>query len=340
MVVILYFLFLVISLVALFPPKDKKVYTLVFGGCGVVLFLLAAFRSEEISPDYSNYVQMYESADSLLIEPTFIFISILVKSTIGHSLGVFVLYAALAVFLKFKVISQISELWFLSILVYMAMLYVVQEHAQIRAGVATGFFLLTIRPLYERNGKKYLLYSILAILFHYSALITLPLWFLSKRPLQYFLLLLIPCGYFFYFIGGNLIANLPFPYIQDKLEMYQKLQELGVSDFDNINVFGIGVLIKCAIFYWLFFFRSTIRQYNPYIDILLLIYAIGIFFIPSFAAMPVVSYRLSALFVAVEMILFPMLYYIFKQKMIASLVVIFIAFVNLFLNLSIVKILS
>lgn len=336
MVIYISIIFFLTAIVALFPPKSRNLSDILFWGIGIVLFLLAAMRGEATSPDYSAYLLMYEGSETLLVEPTFTFISALVKHTIGSPIGLFAIYAGLAIFIKFKVLKEISPLWFLSILTYISALYVIQEHAQIRAGVATAFFLLTIKPLYERDWKRFLLFSAIAITFHYSALIILPMWFVAKpKGYQWLLWGVIPLGYIVYFIGGNLIATLPFPYLQSKLELYQTLQAAGADGFDSINVFGFGVLLKCLFFYVLLWFRTTIMRENKYIDVLLTIYAIGIFFIPAFATMPVISFRLSAMFVAVEMLLYPLFYYIFAPKIISRLIVVIVACVNLYLSLSI-----
>lgn len=339
MVALLIALFVLMALVSLFPIQDRKIELVSFWGFGAMLFALAAFRSESHSPDYETYLSMYQNHDTLLVEPSFRAVSWFVQTVFDNSLFLFVIYAFLAVFLKLKAIKEISPLWILGVLTYMSTIYVIQEHAQIRAGVATAFFLLTIKPMYERNAKRFLLFGLCATLFHYSAVIILPLWFIAKpRANKWFLWGLIPLGYLIYLSGINLISYaLPFDYIQSKLELYQKMQEMGQDGFDQINVFGFGVLLKCLFFYLLLFFRESIRRHNQYIDTLLVIYAIGIFLIPAFATMPVVSFRLSAILVSVEMLLFPMFYYIFVPKFMGRLIVVLIASVNMFLSMQIIN---
>lgn len=339
MVVYIVGIFILTAIISSLPLEKKSYASVLFWGIGIVLFLLSATRTEATSPDYDAYLLMYNDYDTLFVEPTFVFISWIVKLLIGNPIGLFVIYAALAIFIKLKVIKQISSLWFLSILTYISTLYIIQEHAQIRAGVATAFFLLTIKPLYERDWRRFLFFSVIATLFHYSAMVILPLWFIVKpKGYKWLLWFIIPMGYFFYFLGGNLIATLPFPQIQAKLELYKSLQEAGVGGFDNINVFGFGVLLKCLFFYVLLYFRDRIKEHNQYVDILLTIYAIGIFFIPAFSAMPIVSLRLSAMFVAVEMLLFPLFYYIFVPRVLSRLIVIIVAIINFSFSISILPI--
>lgn len=339
MVTLLVMLFVIVALFALFPLSSERLNKALFWIFGFFLFLLAAFRSESQSPDYSAYLLMYQDYDTLIVEPSFTAISWLVKTVFDNSLFLFIIYAFLAVFIKLKAIQQYSPLLLLGLLTYISLTYIIQEHAQIRAGVATAFFLLAIKPLCERNLKLFLFLILCSILFHFSAIIALPLWFVAgHNPKKWLLWGLIPLGYLIYFSGINLISTaLPFDYIQSKLELYQAMQEAGVSDFDNINVFGFGVLLKILFFYLLLAFRKLIQNHNIYIDSILMIYAVGIFFIPAFATMPVVSYRLSAILVSVEVLLFPMFYYIFVPKFIGRLAVVLVAAVNLYLSLNIIS---
>lgn len=339
MVELIVILFVLVAVLALFPIPRRGVEQVVFWCIGLALFALAAFRGPDNSPDYESYLSMYRDHQTLLVEPSFRIISWFVESVFDNSLFLFVIYAFLAVFLKLKAIKDISPLWILGVITYMSTVYIIQEHAQIRAGVATAFFLLAIKPLHQGKWKPFLLLALMATLFHYSAAIIFPLWFVVRARVNRWLLWgLIPVGYLIYLADINLISYaLPFEYIQSKLELYQQLQEMGQGDFDKINVFGFGILLKCLFFYWLVFFRETIRQHNQYIDTLLILYCIGIFLIPAFAAMPVVSFRLSAILVSVEMLLFPMFYYIFASKFAGRLMVVLIASVNMFLSLQIIS---
>lgn len=338
MVVLLLIVFAITALISLSPIKNRKVANLVFWGIGCCLFLLSALRLEEQSPDYIVYLGMYESYETVIVEPTFSVLSWFVKSVFDNSLFLFVIYAALGVFIKLKAIKELSPLWILGILTYMSTIYIIQEHAQMRAGVATAFFMLCIKPLYERNGRRFLFYALCATLFHFSALIIFPLWFIAKLQKNRLLLwVLIPLGYLIYLLGINVISTaLPFEYIQSKLTLYQALQEAGRDGFDQINVFGLGILMKCFFYYILLFFADTIRPNNRYVDLLLILYAVGIFFIPAFATMPVISYRLSAILVSVEILLFPMFYYIFTPKIVSRIIVILIASINLYLSFDVI----
>lgn len=98
---------------------------------------------------------------SISIEPTFEIISYL---TNFNERIVFFIYA-LAVSIKFLAIRQISKFPFLSIFTYISLYFVLLEMTQIRAGVAIGIFLLSIKDIYNRNLINFSLKIIAATLF-------------------------------------------------------------------------------------------------------------------------------------------------------------------------------
>ena len=157
-------------------------------------------------------------------------------------------------------IKQMSQLCFLSIVIYIANTFLVQELIQIRAGIAAGILLFCIKPILERRWKKFILLVITAFFFHSSALAVLPLWFLKPNRLNvYFWGLLIPIGYVFAFLHIN-IFFFSVPLVQDKIDIYLSLQ-----DTEDINLFNVLFIIKCFIGYLFLYYSSLLYFYNKYI---------------------------------------------------------------------------
>ncbi|MEG1611120.1 MAG: EpsG family protein [Alistipes sp.] len=301
---------------------------------GVFLVLYAGFRDGDAVLDYENYLQMYEDVklgNPLLTEPTFIWIASLSSS----SVMLFVIYALLGVGLKLFAIKQLSQLWFLSLVIYISNFFILHELTQIRAGVAAALLLLCVKPIYERNWKLFLLFSIAAILFHASALIILPLWFLtySKQPHRILLALGLPIAYVVYFSGINLVGIIPIPGIQEKLEMYQELKMLGGEEWSKINVFNAVFLLKIGLFYLLLWKAELVETRNKYFLLMMNIFCISLMSFPLFAAMPVVGFRINELFGMVEILLFPMIYYIFRPKIMSKSIVVSIGCLILMISI-------
>lgn len=324
MIILLLAIFVILSLVAFFPTNDTTVQKFFFILFGIILICTAAFRGDG-DFDYSGYVNMLHTEDSFTIEPTFLVFAYIINEYLGgNPIFLFLIYAVLGVSLKLIAIKQLTELWFLSLVIYLSNFFILHEMTQIRAGVASALLLLCIKPIYERDWKMFVLSVSIACLFHYSAAIIIPLWFLSNLPKKKWLLWSIPVSYVFYFVGINLIVVLPIPGIQEKIIMYQKLRELDPTDIVQTNVFSFVFLAKVGIFYFLLLKYDLVHSYNKYFPLLMKIYSFSLVSYLIFTSLPAFSSRLNELFGIVDVILIPLLFYVFKPTYFSKIIVVFI----------------
>lgn len=321
-------IFLILSILALFEPYKKKIEHSIVGAIGFLFILTAVFRSETIR-DYKEYVNMFRNYDQYIVEPSFKFLSWFVGLFSESHLILFAIYACVGISIKLYAIKRLSNLVFLSILVYFSLLFTFHDLIQMRMGVAGAFFLLSIKPLYERKFLQFIGLIGLASLFHISALAYLVLWFINpKKPNWVIIYLLIPISFIIGMLGINFFTMIPIPFIREKIELYMALQEKGM--YDKITIFNPRILFKCLI-YSLFLLRmKIIEEKSPYFILAISIYAIGISCYPLFSFLPVASNRLSELFFPVEIVLIPFLTYMFKPLYLSRLLIILITFTNLF----------
>lgn len=288
-----------------------------------MLIFFAAFRDGTKVADYEVYVDLFTKPDAI-IEPSFTIISQFVHLVFsGNVLVLFFIYAALGVYTKALAIRSLTPFIFGSLLIYMSNFFILHELTQIRAGIASGILLLTVKPIHERNLKKFLVLAALAIFFHYSALIILPLWFLdAAKPRKLVLLSAVPIGLCLFLLKVNLIFSLPIPGIEEKILLYQALQDSGVKGFYEINVLNSLFILRCVLFYFLIANYSLLAKSNKYAVLLMKIFAISLFLLPALATMPVLAFRLNELLGIVEIVLIPMILYIFKDKFFSKLLLI------------------
>lgn len=193
---------------------------------------------------------------------------------------------------------------------------------QIRVGVAVSFFLMALKPLYERNLKYFLSYTLLAISFHYSAILILPLWYISgslKKKLFY--MLLIPCCMLLYSLHLDLVSALhllPIPYVQNKIETYTMIAQIGsdrgLITANEYNPFISWYLLKAVIALLLWFNIERISTHNPNAVLLLKIYTIGVAMLWCLPSIPVAATRCSELLSVVQIILVPYITCVAKQR--------------------------
>ncbi|RED19602.1 EpsG-like putative glucosyltransferase [Flavobacterium cutihirudinis] len=337
MIYFLIIFFIIFSLIAFIPPKDIYQKNIIFFGFGVLLIFTAALREIGVDRDSVLYEEMFFNYDTSMVEPSFQLLSEFIQAHLDSNITyLFFLYAFFGVLTKLLAIKQLTKLWFLSLLIYLSNFYIIQELTTIRAGVASGFLMLCLKPIHDRDWKKFLLFVSIAVFFHYSALVILPLWFLGSKPRKQWLLLSIPLGYLVYFSGINLVGVIPIPGVQEKLEMYKQLQELGDEKATAINVFNLLFLARIVIFYFLLWKYDLIASNNKYFTLLIKIYCLGLVVFLIFSTMPVVAFRINELFSVTEIILIPLLFYGFTPRIFSKFIIEFIGlcffFIVLFYN--------
>ncbi len=308
-------------------------------GIGLILILIAASRIVGMDPDSSNYESSFLSIRSFdndyFVEYTFVIVSMLIHffSDDVHFLLLF--YAIVGVTTKFIAFRQLSEFWFLPVVVYIGYFFIFHECMQIRTGILSGMFLLSIKPLAEGKRLKAFWLILIGFFFHYSAIMLLPILFLSNKRItlygKLFWALIIPVGYFFYFNGLSwlLTTTVDIPYFGDKLAMYQIGAETGKSLL-AVNVFSPLYMFTIFLYLYILYFHDTIIEHNKYFPILIKILGLGIMSYTVFSIFPALAQRVNLLLRIVSIILYSNIFYTIKPKWAATSVVIIVAFV--FLN--------
>jgi len=292
-------------------------------------------------PDYSTYEGLYVQAISdgftFFMEVSFVFIAKLSNEIVkDNAIVLFIFYAILGVSLKFLLIKKLSTFWLYSVVIYISNYFILHEMIQIRAGVAAGFILLSIIPVFNRQLKYFIFLIFLATLFHYSSILFLSLWFLKSSNLNKpAYTIAIPLAYLVNFTGTDpltlVLKFLSLTIYIPKISSY--LIESEIGDL-KIHIFGLFILSRMTILFYYFRYANIIFQYNKYIYILLKCYGIGIFSYIAFANYPVIAIRICYILLLVEIIIIPTLIYIIKERYVAGMVVICYALLAFAMNAS------
>lgn len=329
--ILLFLLFFATALFSfLYEEKSQSGWNAYFFVAAVLIFM-AAFRPIGIDFDSETYVNMYNGDVLVLAEYSFVKIADFAYYVCHTHRVMFFIYALLGILVKFVAIRKLVPLYFLSILMYLSYYYVLHDFTQIRAGVASAFFLLALVQIHNQKRGLAFLIMLISVFFHYSSLAYLPLLIFSSAPSpkweRWMLVLVVPIAYLIFFSGINLIMSIPIPFVGEKLEMYQHLQTEGAIEIDNVNVFNLVFLVKIALYYVLLWKYETIKEHVPIVSLFIRVYALSIVSLIVFSPLPVFAFRVSELYGIVEIVLFPLLYYALKPKWASRLIVISIAFV-------------
>jgi hypothetical protein len=307
----------------------KLAYNFMFWSIGLLLVLIAGLRPIGLDRDsltYAAHIESVTKVNFLDKEPAYWLIKWFNEVLFhGNIHSFFLIFALLGVSIKFLAIKKLSKLPFISVIAYLSMFFVLHEMTQIRAGIAAGIFLLSIPDIYNRNFIKFIKKALLASLFHYSAIIMVPLYFLNPRKISVIYFLLPISGLLFAYFNlskmllTNFVGILP-EFLAYKVRIYLSLLELG--EHSEINILNIHYSFLLIVLYFGLFCGVTNRLKSPYDILFVKILSIMLFTLYFLSPVPVFAFRISEFLGVILIILIPHLLLTFKQKSIVLLPII------------------
>ncbi len=310
--------------------------------CGILIIVVTNIIDRSFSPDYYAYVS-YLKVDDIFLEPTFRLLKNVTNIIFGgDAYYLFLFYSVIGITIKLYSIPRLTYLIFISLFLYICSYWIYHDLIQIRAGVASGILLYSIPYLVNRDTSKYFLCVFVALLFHYSSIVFLPLWFIkSKSTSKYMYMGLIPFSMLLYLINMdilNILKLIPIDFIQNKIvgytEISNDLAQRGVVDAQSYNPFGGWYMLKAIMCMAIWMNIDRIRKKNPYALVMAKIFAIGMSLLWLMSGAPVVATRLSELLTIVQIVLVPMLIYSRLPKYLSYSIVVIYGCVWLFWNYS------
>ncbi|MBP8959033.1 MAG: EpsG family protein [Bacteroidales bacterium] len=318
----------------------KKLLTI----CFILIVLFSGLFFVKFSPDYNIYystlnynikqfdLKQYEPIHWLII----FFNQIIFK---GNVYTFCLIYDILIMLLFTTAIKKYSLNFLLSFIIFLFLFWPNFGLIQIRQGAAVGLFMLSIEDIIKRNAFGYYLKIILAILFHYSAIILIPFYFLKSTKINRLIYLLLPIlGLLFYkfFFTLNFFIKisqfLPEPMSLKLINYinYFKLEGT-TSSINRINFFNLFSISLLFIYYFFLVFSKFNNNYEIFF-LKLLCWSLFTWF--GFGQLPVLSFRITNFLYPSIIFLLPFISIIFKQKKIINAFIYtwsFIMFINMYL---------
>lgn len=243
----------------------------------------------------------------------------------------FLVFALLGVSTKMIAIKRYSTNFILSIILYCTYLFLMQEMTTIRAGVASGIFLLILKYLVDRKYLKFLLFIPIAFIFHNSSILFLLaaiLIYLDLKIKYYYYALI--ASFLIIILNQNIIQIFLLDRVFPRVATY--LEILRWSKEEKLNIFNFKILIS-ILFFIIFAINYNKLKGNRWFEVLfrIHIFSLIIFFALSNTAM-VFSARSFDLFSVVQILLFPMLLDILskQQKLFAWILIIACSLLQLY----------
>lgn len=186
--VIAYILFYVFALFAEeTKAKNKKVILMIT--C-VVLALMAGFRDIHRWPDTIGYVHFFNSFTPGLFEWStsdkpygyseygFYFLGVIFKTFSSSVTGYLLFIAGLTFIFMYKDFKRYCYYPIFGVCAYVSRFYLARNFIQIRAGLSYAIILWAVQYITKRDWKRYFFWVFIAYLFHTSAILAVPLYFL------------------------------------------------------------------------------------------------------------------------------------------------------------------
>ncbi len=221
-------------------------------------FTFLALRYD-IGRDYQSYVNLFNNikhGQSVIQEPAYVFINEMVIKFGLDVQWVFVIFGFLFMYFAYKTIPKKG--FALCIFIFICSMYLYEGFNIMRQGLATAMMTYAIRYIYDKNFFKYSIYAVVAMLFHFvTGAIFLLVYPLANKKYNRWLMLSMLGILFFVVMKTDIILSTTKD-IAGQLPMYYSIyansKYMEAANYSS----GLGVLAKLMIGVVIIFYKDAI----------------------------------------------------------------------------------
>lgn len=293
------------------------------------LWIISGFRSMVGSDfaTYSNYFDYlyYYSFRNSFFEKGYYLLNVGIHFFTENHQYVFLVTSFVTLFLICKTFDQYSKSYMLSIFLFVTMYFYFTSFNVMRQYIAIAIMFYAVRHIVGKDMKKYILFATVAGMFHMTAFLIIPFyWLVRVKYNYYFYLIFTTIALFFSYYPSVLVGILST--IIPKYTLYLNYN-VGGSSATSI------VLITCLVFILSLVYKSRVLKLDEHG----LIYINFVFFSLIFAILSsnnILFFRFSSYFYIYCLLLIPLLVEVIDKRLkpvvIISIVLIMISY-NLYL---------
>ena len=322
---ILLFIVIICSLLAERAKSNKVIYNFYVGIVFLTLVLFAGLRNRSVGTDTGSYVSRYLSLDldfmSIIndggrIELGYRLLENVALLFSDQYIAILMVISFVAVFFQLKGIYKISKQPVISLFVLITFGIYTYVFNGARQALAAAIFVYAITYLIQGNFKKYLLWIIIASLFHKSVILGIPLYFFFRKKFTMKL------------FGFLLITTLVAIYFFNILIMYAGIISTQYLKYDEIDKQG-GVYLTLAYVLLSSFFILIRPKIKPFFkanyDIYLNMFLFGtvVYLVVFFTGAYVEMTRLALYYILSTIFIWPIIFKSLKQS---EIVFVFVSF--------------
>jgi hypothetical protein len=290
-----------------------------------VLALGAGMRNQMLWPDTDGYsLQFREFTPSIgeykagdrpfgYGEMGFFFIGVIVKTFTSSAVAYLTTVSALTFLLLYLIFRKYALYPFLGICAYLSRFFIARNLIQIRSGLAYAIILYGIQYITNRDWKRYFGLVFIAYFFHHSAVIAIPLYFISYinfRKWQIVAVLALA------FVIGGFFTDVLQSYIietSQDLEIATTYTQGGYVE-EAKGLANPLIYLQSFLLLAFTFNEERLRNRIPHYSTIRVAYLYSTFILTAFSMFTALSGRTSTMFATLEFIIIPSLIYMFDKR--------------------------
>lgn len=321
----IYFFILVNFILFLFF-KNFKIEKLLFFITMCILLFFSGTRYFT-GVDYDTYLEIFKNVKSDLnfneIEKLFLFISFIAKNFFKMKLEkIFFLFECINIILLYKlIIKNLNKNLFFALYIWYSFYFLRLNMGQFRFGIAILICLNLISYLYINSYRKFIFGVFMSFFIHKTSIIYLVLLLIRKKIFFIKNLMFYPLIAFC--IGKFLITKETLLFVGNFINSV-KLRSMVFGNYIyniGFSFYQVYIIIICII---ICNYKTKNQKINFYKKIFLI--GVGNYFL--FINLAIFSDRLSLIFIAIQTILFPMIFNDLNKKGNKIIFIIFIIFIS------------
>ena len=327
------YLFIILSCWIDFARKSNRIVYVYF--IGIFLLFFAGFRGYS-GIDSANYINFFnKNTDTIwnwknlqrqYAEPGFYYLSVLIKSIIDNFNFYFLFLSFISMLPLLKSLSALSLYPILGLIVYFARFFPARNMNQIRAALAIAIVMYAIKFLAEDKSKKYTLLTLLAMTFHFSAIVALFFRFIYKIKVSFPLtvvFLLVSA-----IIGINTQRIVPI-LLGARSSSFAFLSYLTYENLGITNPVIYYQILLCLLF---FYFEKRLSSIQKGYYIIRNAYLFSTMILLLTTNMGIIGGRLATLFATCEIFIVPALVFIIRPRIIGYVAMILLLSIIFYFN--------
>lgn len=279
----------------------------------VILTLMAGFRSVYAWPDTVVYVMSFNDYTKPLYEWSsldqplgyteygFYFLGVIFKTFSSNATAYLTFIAALSFIFMYKDFRRYCYYPMFGVCAYISRFYLARNFIQIRAGLSYAIILWAVQYITKKDWKRYFLWVFVAYLFHTSALLGVPLYFLClMRIKKWHIALGIGVAFLLGGVFTEQVRGLVADYADDVTHTY-------VTE-EYQREWGLGnpvIYFQLVILYFYTRYENKLRSTSEDYYTMRTAYFYSTFILISLSMYTALSGRTSSMFSTLEMAIIP-----------------------------------